>query len=531
MSRLTLAGALAGALAILHLGAVEAAAQARPPQPRQAAPARASGPEDSALIPRHAPGDRVLLIGIDDYQEKRFTLQGSVTDVKNMRGVLIDLWKFKPEDILTLTNERATRANILRAMDEWLVRGSVPGSRVFFHKSGHGFHTKDLDGDEEDGEDETLVPYDARVEGEGATLVVHNQILDDEIRAILARLKDRKVTVVIDACHSGSATRSLASAISGQGGVRYLGAILGAPERAAAPVAPRTGTRAVDAPQDSGFVPRSDNVIVWSAVTATQLALVDKEAPEAQGVFTRRFVEALRSLKAERGEGTVSFGEMLERLRRESRSYCERNKDSCPSGLSPQLEAPSGLMGADVVTLQLPGKPAAAVAAALSHDNAAGLSVEILGGTALKVGQEIAFKVRAEKPGYLVLLDQMPDGTITQIYPNARSLKGLPGAPPRSHLLAAGRHLTVPDRANPYEGFAYGVDPPHGEGQIIAILSEAPMVDVPIPDLPRLLGGVAQSVAFASKLASGLRKIEVVGAEPPRERNWSVAIVPYRIEP
>lgn len=529
MSRLTLAGALAGALAIL--GAVEAAAQARPPQPRPAAP-RATSPEDGTLIPRQAPGDRVLLVGIDAYQEKRFTLQGSVTDVKNMQGVLIDLWKFKPENILTLTNERATRANILRAMDEWLVRGSLPGSRVFFHVSGHGFHTKDLDGDEEDGEDETLVPYDARVEGEGSTLVVHNQIIDDEIRDILARLTGRKVTVVIDTCHSGSATRSLASSISGGGGVRYLGAILGAPERSLAPVAPKAGSRGVGAPSESGFSPRSDNVVVWSAVTATQLALVDKEAPEPQGVFTRRFVEALRAPRTTRGgDGIISLAELLERLRAESRSYCDRNKDSCPSGLSPQLEAPIGLMGADAVTLQLPGKPAAAVAAALSHDNAAGLSVEILGGTTLKVGQEIAFKVRAEKPGYLILLDQMPDGKITQIYPNARSLKGLPGASPRSNLLAAGGHLTVPDRANPYEGFAYAVDPPHGEGQIIAILSEEPMADVPIPDLPRLLGGVAQSVAFASKLASGLRKIEVVGTEAPRERNWSVAIVPYRIEP
>lgn len=504
---------------------------AAPPPPTSSAPAPASEP---LVLPLLAPGDRVLLVGIDLYADRRFNLQGSVSDVRNIEGVLLDLWKFKPGEIVSLTNERATRANILKAMDEWLVRGSAPGARVFFYMSGHGFHTKDLDGDEEDGEDETLVPHDARVEGEGAGLVVHNQILDDEIRALLSRIGDRKVTVMIDACHSGSATRSLASAAASRGSVRYLGAVLGLPERA--PPAPTRvstrsigGTRSVGgAGEGGGFVPRSDNVVVWSAVTATQLALVDRESLEPQGVFTRRFVEALRARK---GEGPLSFGAMLDHVRAESLSYCGRHKDSCPSGLSPQLEAPDALLGADVVTLALPAKPQEAAAAALAHDNAAGLSIEILGGTRLRVGQEVAFKVGAQKPGHLLLLDQTPDGKITQIFPNARSLKGPPGAPTRSNRLAAGRHVTVPDRANPYEGFAYGVDPPHGEGQIIAILSDEPLRSIPTPDLPRSVGGVAESAAFATNVAAGLRKIEVVGTEPPRAPAFSVAIQRYRIEP
>ncbi len=68
-----------------------------------------------------------------------------------------------------------TKANILRAM-HWLVKDARPNDSLFFHYSGHGGQTKDLDGDEEDGYDEVIYPVDFRQAG---------HIVDDEMHRIM----------------------------------------------------------------------------------------------------------------------------------------------------------------------------------------------------------------------------------------------------------------------------------------------------------------------------------------------------------
>jgi len=64
-----------------------------------------------------------------------------------------------------------TKANMIRAM-QWLVQDANPHDSLFFHYSGHGGQTKDLDGDEEDGQDEVIYPVDYKKAG---------HIVDDEL--------------------------------------------------------------------------------------------------------------------------------------------------------------------------------------------------------------------------------------------------------------------------------------------------------------------------------------------------------------
>lgn len=49
---------------------------------------------------------------------------------------------------------------------QWLVRDARPGDSLFFHYSGHGGQAADLDGDEDDGFDETILPLDFKTAGE-----------------------------------------------------------------------------------------------------------------------------------------------------------------------------------------------------------------------------------------------------------------------------------------------------------------------------------------------------------------------------
>jgi len=90
-----------------------------------------------------------------------------------------------------------TKANILRAM-HWLVKDAQPNDSLFFHYSGHGGQTKDLDGDEEDGYDEVIYPVDFRTAG---------HIVDDDMHDIMVKqLKAGvRLTAIFDSCHSGSA--------------------------------------------------------------------------------------------------------------------------------------------------------------------------------------------------------------------------------------------------------------------------------------------------------------------------------------
>ncbi|KAK8201565.1 Ca(2+)-dependent cysteine protease [Zalaria obscura] len=145
---------------------------------------------------------KALLIGIN-YFGQRGQLRGCINDVKNMSTYLNEHFGYKREDMVILTDDQQnpmsqpTKANILRAM-HWLVKDARPNDSLFFHYSGHGGQTKDLDGDEEDGYDEVIYPVDFRQAG---------HIVDDEMHRIMVQPLQPgvRLTAIFDSCHSGSA--------------------------------------------------------------------------------------------------------------------------------------------------------------------------------------------------------------------------------------------------------------------------------------------------------------------------------------
>ena len=82
-----------------------------------------------------------------------------------------------------------------------IIADSGPGDTVYIHFSGHGSQVEDRNGDESDGLDESILPYDART-GEVPDST------DDELGALLTGLRTDRAWVVLDSCHSGTATRS-----------------------------------------------------------------------------------------------------------------------------------------------------------------------------------------------------------------------------------------------------------------------------------------------------------------------------------
>jgi hypothetical protein len=143
-----------------------------------------------------------LLIGIN-YFGQRGQLRGCINDVRNMTAYLGEHYGYKREDMVILTDDQQnpmsqpTKQNILRAM-HWLVKDARPNDSLFFHYSGHGGQTKDLDGDEEDGYDEVIYPVDFRQTG---------HITDDEMHRIMVMPLQAgvRLTAIFDSCHSGTA--------------------------------------------------------------------------------------------------------------------------------------------------------------------------------------------------------------------------------------------------------------------------------------------------------------------------------------
>ncbi|NKL12115.1 trypsin-like serine protease [Rhizobium leguminosarum bv. viciae] len=457
-----------------------------------------------------SPGDRALLIGIDDYEMREAKLTGSATDVKAMQVFLVKTLAYRPEQIHTLTNRKATREAILAEIDDWLVRQSTPGSRVFLYFSGQG--------SEEMGAEETtsptLVAVDAKLVREAGKVTVTNQIRETEIAARLNSLKDRRVTLLIDACHVGPGSRSAVAAPSGT--VRCLGPALAA----------------LEPPNKSGkeakFSFGGESAMVWSAVNAGQWALVDREAKPPVGVFTRRFIEGVQDGVARAADKpNVSNAALLDYVRRKSDEYCRTHAEDCRFTPVPQFYGQPDALGRDVITGEEAKTPVAAVENTLKSDNEAGVAVDVLPGTAVSIGDKVAMRVSTKKSGYLILVDIDASGKLTQLYPNKRSMGLKPTAKSGDNRLDPARPVVVPDARNPYTGFEYVVEGPAGVGMVVAILSDKPIEVLDLPDVPTPLVGQRAAFNYVYDLARSLR---IVGDdETGAQGKWSFDSKFYRV--
>jgi len=153
--------------------------------------------------------DKALLLGINTYK-KVSHLRGCVNDVDNMRGVLTEVFGFKPANVKVLLNDRVIKKDVNAEM-AWLLKDAQPKDRIVFHYSGHGSQSVDVDGDEDDEVDELLCLYDMDFDDPDTYM------LDDELREWTKKLPEGvELTIVLDSCHSGSGTRMLLAPVAGK---------------------------------------------------------------------------------------------------------------------------------------------------------------------------------------------------------------------------------------------------------------------------------------------------------------------------
>jgi hypothetical protein len=345
-----------------------------------------------------ASADRALLIGIGDY--------GPGAPLPDLPGIEVDLAKMSqaaevlgvaPRDVRVLRDREATAAGIRTAVEQWLIGGTAAGDRVLLYFSGHGSRVRDSSGDEDDGWDEVLVAHDVQTLRTGGSVRVSGVLTDDELAALLRRLPERDVTVIVDACSSGTATRA--------GGVRSGGpwhskaAVLdhAVPERAAG----RTHA-------DWGELRAPQAWISLAAVADGQDAL----SGPAGSVFTQALHVEL--FEARRRGAAVT----PESLRVAAAAYLARRFGREPNVPGPVVDGPSTLVTKGIA---LVGPDRAAPVRrqldALSRDDTAGLIAADR--TAYRIEEKIRLRVSAPAAGYLNVIAVDANDEPRVLFPNA----------------------------------------------------------------------------------------------------------------
>jgi hypothetical protein len=158
------------------------------------APELPSGGAEGKGADRSEGRRRALCVGIDAYPAGA-RLGGCVNDARSWAGELAAVG-FEVE---TLLDAQATEAGITAALRQ-LIEGSRPGDMLAFQFAGHGAFFQDAGGDEDDRQDEALVPVDF---DQGRF------ILDDEQFQLFEKVPEGvALTCFYDCCHSGSMARA-----------------------------------------------------------------------------------------------------------------------------------------------------------------------------------------------------------------------------------------------------------------------------------------------------------------------------------
>jgi hypothetical protein len=148
-----------------------------------------------------------LLIGINKYPQN-LALGGCLTDVELQKELLIYRFGFQESDILTLTDEQATREAIENAVLNHLV-DAKPSDVVVFHFSGYGSQIK-LNPAEESLVN-TLIPFDGTYISENNKIV--NCLLEETLMLLWSQ-RSPQVTAILDmSYHAPLIAPSIASRI------------------------------------------------------------------------------------------------------------------------------------------------------------------------------------------------------------------------------------------------------------------------------------------------------------------------------
>lgn len=144
-----------------------------------------------------------IIAGCSQYEDRIYNLPRigkpfPESSMKYVYNILLSASNWDEENIVLLLNENATKQNIL---DSFTDMGKIiDGDDVFFFSwTGHGTQVEDQDGDDGDGYDEAICPYDIkRRNGE-----LLNVITDDDLDSYFSMIAAEGLFIMFESCMSG----------------------------------------------------------------------------------------------------------------------------------------------------------------------------------------------------------------------------------------------------------------------------------------------------------------------------------------
>ena len=138
--------------------------------------------------------NRALCIGINDYPGTNSDLNGCVNDAYDWASEL----QKRGFITTTILDGQCSKANMIYQIQK-IISEARPGDITVITYSGHGTWVPDTSGDEDDGRDEGLCPWD----------ISKGQILlDDELDKLFRAIQPgAKLVFISDSCHSGTVSR------------------------------------------------------------------------------------------------------------------------------------------------------------------------------------------------------------------------------------------------------------------------------------------------------------------------------------
>lgn len=155
---------------------------------------------------------RAFLVGISHYDTSLTSYQwNNINGVEDV-NLLLPILKKQGFSLMTILDEQATYKNIIHQLTQF-TKKTKKGDVVYLHFSTHGQPVEDIDGDEEDGWDESIVPIDAYKLYKKGVYEGEKHLLDDQLNKYVKRLREKIgakgfLYVVIDACHAGTSSRT-----------------------------------------------------------------------------------------------------------------------------------------------------------------------------------------------------------------------------------------------------------------------------------------------------------------------------------
>lgn len=385
-----------------------------------------------------------VMVAIEDYSriEGASNLPGCAVDLKDLKKLLETSFQFPSSNITSLINASATKANVMKALDQ-IVAKAKPGDTVVFYYSGHGAQVPDMNDDDEkiDGKDEAFITYDFD------KMSPDTWLLDDDLRASLSRLKTKRALVLIDACHSGTGTRS---------------AIIN--KRAEFGFANMLGSGAVDTESIETYAKSGggpSNHVLFSGCAANELSAIGVYDGVPRSLFTTALINVMpRMTTAPLTEVNAAIHAEMERLH-----------PVAAARQNPQLETS---LTVNLSVLLGPGTPTQEVGQPNNEppvqNPGSGLP------SAFKVavttnkrdysaGEEMVASVISEKGGYLRLYYVNKNGEANLIFPNHYQ---------RDNKITEGQRVDVGDASAP---FAFVTEAPGGTELLLAAVSPEQFTD------------------------------------------------------